>query len=51
MTNEKNSVESLQNVLKSYKEENLDCNVESLEERTQSFGDKYVLICKEIIDG
>ena len=46
---ERNSVESLKNILKSYKKENIDSNIESLEIRTKKFADTYVSICKEVL--
>lgn len=47
---ERNSVESLKNILMNYKEENLDCSLKSLKIRTKQFADTYASICKEIID-
>jgi len=46
---ERNSVESLKNILKNYKKENIDSNIESLEIRTKKFADTYVSICKEVL--
>ncbi|MCT7489221.1 glycosyltransferase [Aliarcobacter cryaerophilus] len=46
---ERNSVESLKNILKNYKKENKDSNIESLEIRTKKFADTYVSICKEVL--
>lgn len=46
---ERNSVESLKNILKSYKKENIDSNIESLEIRTKKFADTYVSICNEVL--
>ena len=46
---ERNSVESLKNILKNYKKENIDSNIESLEIRTKEFADTYVSICKEVL--
>lgn len=44
---ERNSVKSLKNVLKNYKNNKLNCNVESLEIRTKNFADSYLSFCKE----
>ncbi len=46
---ERNSVESLKNILKNYKKENIDSNIESLEIRTKKFADTYVSICNEVL--
>ena len=46
---ERNSVESLKNILKNYKKENIDSNIESLEIRTKKFADTYVSICKKVL--
>ncbi|MCB5266998.1 MAG: glycosyltransferase [Candidatus Cloacimonetes bacterium] len=46
---EKNSVESLKNILKSYKKDNIDGQVEPLEIRTKKFADTYVAICEDIL--
>ena len=46
---ERNSVESLKNILKNYKKENIDSNIESLEIRTKKFADTYVSICKGVL--
>ena len=46
---ERNSVESLKNILKKYKKENIDSNIESLEIRTKKFADTYVSICNEVL--
>ena len=46
---ERNSVESLKNILKNYKKENIDSNIESLEIRTKKFADTYVSICREVL--
>ena len=46
---ERNSVESLKNILKNYKKENKDSNIESLEIRTKKFADTYVSICKKVL--
>ena len=46
---ERNSVEPLKNILKNYKKENIDSNIESLEIRTKKFADTYVSICNEVL--
>lgn len=46
---ERNSVESLKNILKNYKKENIDSNIESLEIRTKKFADAYISVCKEVL--
>lgn len=46
---ERNSVESLKNILKSYEKENIDSSIELLEIRTKKFAEIYVSICKEVL--
>lgn len=46
---ERNSVESLKNQLKNYKEQDLNYNLESLDIRTKKFADTYVSICNEVL--
>jgi len=46
---ERNSVESLKNVLCDYNGRNFDVNIESLEVRTKKFARTYISICKEVI--
>jgi glycosyltransferase involved in cell wall biosynthesis len=44
----RNNAESLKNILKNYKEENLNCNVELLEIRTKKFAQNYLKIVMEV---
>ena len=46
---ERNSVKNIKNILKNYKKENIDSNIESLEIRTKKFADTYVSICNEVL--
>ena len=47
---ERNSVESLINILKNYKEENSGDILESVEIRTKKFAQKYVYIAREVLN-
>jgi glycosyltransferase involved in cell wall biosynthesis len=47
---ERNSIESLKNLLKNYREENLNCNLESVEIRTKKFAQNYLKLIMGVLN-